>query len=66
MGEFRGSGSLTKKRLHMLMILQNTDEKYIITTNITVINFIQNVIEYPSLNVSPYVDEIIGNHQCGF
>jgi hypothetical protein len=31
-------------------------------------NFMQNVIQYPSLKVGPYlrVDEIIGAYQCGF
>jgi hypothetical protein len=27
---------------------------------------VQNVIEYFLSRLSPYVDEIIGDHQCGF
>jgi hypothetical protein len=29
-------------------------------------NFVQNVIEKSLSRLSPYVDEIIGDHQCGF
>jgi hypothetical protein len=35
-------------------------------SNITAINFIQNVIEYSSIRLSPYIDEMIGDRQCGF
>jgi hypothetical protein len=37
----------------------------IIIIDITAINSIQHFVEYPLSRLSPYVDEIIGDHQCG-